>query len=121
MGTTTKEVRVPVYVWAILLLVLPQLFGRLLPAEPCPGFTSEDMPRSLLAASKPLSWITHRGSASYQIVTHQLERPAHIAYQSANLSFHGLLTSPSFNRFIKMHCFLKPDDYGTLILPENLI
>ncbi|MEQ2281040.1 hypothetical protein AMECASPLE_026371 [Ameca splendens] len=54
-------------------------------------------------------------------VTHQLERPAHIAYQSANLSFHDLLTSPSFNRFIKMHCFLKPDDYGTPILPENII
>ncbi|MED6249860.1 hypothetical protein ATANTOWER_020875 [Ataeniobius toweri] len=34
-------------------------------------------------------------------VTHRLEELAHTAYQSANLSFHGLLTCPSLNRFIK--------------------
>ncbi|MEQ2165714.1 hypothetical protein GOODEAATRI_019973, partial [Goodea atripinnis] len=39
---------------------------RLLPAEPCPGFTSEDLPHSLLAASKPLSYMTCRSSVSYQ-------------------------------------------------------
>ncbi|MED6254805.1 hypothetical protein ATANTOWER_000563 [Ataeniobius toweri] len=76
-------------------------------------------------------------------VAHQLEEPAHTACQSANLSFCGLLTSPSFNQFIKskpcfflfiiqtifqlitispsMSSFLKPDDHGTLTLPENII
>ncbi|MEQ2291774.1 hypothetical protein AMECASPLE_016388 [Ameca splendens] len=38
----------------------------LLPAQPCPGFAFEVLLHSLLAASKPLSWITHRGLVSYQ-------------------------------------------------------
>ncbi|MEQ2230547.1 hypothetical protein ILYODFUR_030423 [Ilyodon furcidens] len=39
-------------------------------------------------------------------VTHQLGEPAHTAYQSVNLRFCGLLTSPSLNRFIKSKpCF----------------
>ncbi|MEQ2299006.1 hypothetical protein AMECASPLE_011181 [Ameca splendens] len=42
------------------------LLLRLLPAEPYPGFTFEVLPHSLLAASKPLSWITRCGSVSYQ-------------------------------------------------------
>ncbi|MED6240743.1 hypothetical protein ATANTOWER_027137 [Ataeniobius toweri] len=77
-------------------------------------------------------------------VTHQLEEPAHTAYQSANLSFCGLLTSPSFSRFSKskpcfflfiiqiifqlitlispsVNHFLKPDEYGSRILPGNII
>ncbi|MEQ2229309.1 hypothetical protein ILYODFUR_017560 [Ilyodon furcidens] len=77
-------------------------------------------------------------------ISHQLGEPAHTAYQSVSLSFCGLLTSPSFNRFIKskpcfflfliqtifqvitiispsVSRFLKPDDYGTPILPENII
>ncbi|MEQ2311300.1 hypothetical protein AMECASPLE_018430, partial [Ameca splendens] len=54
-------------------------------------------------------------------VSHQLGEPAHTAYKSVSLSFCGLLTSPSFNRFIKISSFLKPDDYGTPILPENII
>ncbi|MEQ2236369.1 hypothetical protein ILYODFUR_012099 [Ilyodon furcidens] len=33
--------------------------------------------------------------------THQLEEPARTACQYANLSFCGLLTSPSFNKLIK--------------------
>ncbi|MED6238057.1 hypothetical protein ATANTOWER_006726 [Ataeniobius toweri] len=64
----------------------------------------------VVSASKPSPWITRHGSVFYQT-----------ACQSANLSFCVLLTSPSFNRLIKMTCFLKPGDYGIQKLPENII
>ncbi|MED6254434.1 hypothetical protein ATANTOWER_026274 [Ataeniobius toweri] len=47
----------------------------LLPAEPYPGFTFEVLPHSLLAASKPLSWITCCGSVSYQTDAEEAKKP----------------------------------------------
>ncbi|MEQ2291748.1 hypothetical protein AMECASPLE_016116 [Ameca splendens] len=58
------------------------------------GSHSRILPRSPCPACPPSN------------TTHRLEEPARTACQSANLSFCGLLTSPSFNRLNKMRRFL---------------